>query len=103
MNQPPRNKDEYLHRFTLNQKMSGFGIKEAAAHAPCPFCAAPDFMVFKIINTENSMEKGGTCSECGRSAKAILQRTPAGIAFEIVQTGGDDPPEWLTPKMRRMQ
>lgn len=48
------------------------------------------------------MQKPGTCQECGRTAKAVIKHDASGIAFEFVQTGGPDAPEWLKPKMRRV-
>lgn len=96
----PSNAAEYLERFNKNQRIEGFGL-ETTCITPCPFCAAPDFARWKVLEVEDAMQKETTCRECGRSAKAIFTRTPSSVAFEIVQTGGPDQPEWLTPKMRR--
>lgn len=99
----PKNHDEYLARFYLNRKVSGFGPLSVTVSCPCPFCSAADFMIFAVIDTEEAMAEGATCKECGRGAKAVLS-SPAGGGkqFEIVQTSGDDQPEWLKPKMRRI-
>jgi hypothetical protein len=97
----PQSRDEYLKRFAANQKVSGHGL-ETTVHAPCAFCAAPDFMVHRIIDIEAAMRQGATCKECGRSAKALFSTLPdGGKQFEIVQIGGDDPPAWLDPPPRR--
>lgn len=98
----PTTADEYLKRFHNNQRITGFGIGNVYQHCPCPFCAAPDWLVFEILDTETSMSKDTRCKECGRSAKALVQRAPGGIQFEFVQTGGPDQPDWLTPPMRRV-
>jgi hypothetical protein len=72
-------------------------------HVPCPFCAAPEFVVCAIVGgAERAFEKGATCRECGRGCRAIFQRSPGSLGFEFVQTGGDEPPDWLTPQMRRV-
>lgn len=100
----PTNKEEYLIRFQANQKITGYGIEGTTQHMPCPFCAAPDWMVSTIIEIEQAMAVDRKCAECGRSAKAIVNRRGIGdVSFEFVQTGGDDPPDWLEPKMRRVE
>lgn len=99
---PPTSISEYNRRFALNHKIEGFGITGVEQHTPCPFCAAPDFIVHKILETERAMSEGATCRECGRSAKAIIKHGDGGVQFEIVQTGGPDQPDWLVPKMRRV-
>lgn len=98
----PASSEEYLARFHANQRTSGFGITGTTVHMPCPFCAAADWLVTPVIDTEENMQRDTTCSECGRSSLAIVRRSHHGVEFEFVQTGGADPPEWLTPKMRRV-
>jgi len=97
----PTNMDEYNQRFKDNMKIEGFGL-DVTQVFPCPFCAAPDWMTTKIIEVEQEMQKEHTCSECGRSAKSIVVRDDSGIRFNIVQTGGDDQPDWFEPKMQRI-
>lgn len=98
----PANEQEYLKLYQQNHKIDGFGIGNVYNHFPCPFCAAPDWMVTELLQVEAEMQKDHICKNCGRSAKAIVTRTSKGVSFEVVQTGGDDPPDWLTPKMRRV-
>lgn len=103
----PANLDEYLKRFHRGEIVTGEGIGNVYMHSPCPFCAAPEWMSFEILNVRPVMERGATCKECGRSAKAIFADdfgvvSSGGVSFEIVQTGGDDPAPWLVPKMRRV-
>lgn len=99
----PSNQAEYLKRFHENNKVTGFGIGNVYCHVPCPFCAAPEFMCWEILAVEDAMKRGATCKECGRSAKAIFKNINGGKSFEIVQTGGVEQPEWLEPKMRRIE
>jgi hypothetical protein len=96
----PTSYDEYIERFHSNQRITGYGLA-TKTHYPCPFCAAPDWMVAWILETDTAIEKGATCNECGRSAKAIVKQTKGGVTFEFVQTGGDDRPEWLPGEIRR--
>jgi bacterioferritin-associated ferredoxin len=98
----PTTMAEYLARFAENQHITGFGL-DTGMSLPCPFCAAPNFTSYKIVEVERVLSDGATCLECGRSAKAIIQRDGPNIQTEIVQTGGADQPEWLEPKMRRVQ
>lgn len=98
----PQNMEEYRERFAKNEAIEGEGL-ETRTRMPCPFCGAPDFMVHRVIDSEIHFAKGATCKECGRSAKMVIESTEKGTIFELVQTGGDDPPEWLIPKMRRVE
>jgi hypothetical protein len=97
----PRNQQEYLERFARGQSLEGFGL-ETTCVVPCPFCAAPDFARWRVIDAHDAMAKPATCKECGRSAKSIFTRNAGGVSFEIVQCGGADQPDWLMPKMRRV-
>lgn len=99
---PPNSVSEYNRRFALNHKIDGFGLIGVEQHYPCPFCAAPDFIVSKILETEIKLAEGATCRECKRGAKALFDRSLGGVRFEIVQTEGPEQPAWLEPKMRRL-
>ena len=98
----PASAQEYTQRFHANQRITGFGIDGVRMHVPCPFCAAPDWLVHGILETETAMQRDTICQECGRSARALMQRDARGVQFEFVQTGGPDQPDWLTPHMRRV-
>jgi bacterioferritin-associated ferredoxin len=94
--------EEYVARFQASHKIEGYGIDGMTIHVPCPFCAAPDNLVHKIMDTHEAYAKGATCAECGRSWMTIIHEHSAqGVRFEVVQTGGDDPPSWFMP-MRRV-
>jgi hypothetical protein len=108
----PSSVKEYLERFHANQRVSGFGL-EVANHLPCPWCAHPDFMVLypgrgilpsddhPDLDTQMSTE--ATCSNCGRSGKNVVERTPTSVGFSFFQTGGRDAPEWLVPPPPRLE
>lgn len=99
----PTNAEEYAERFRENQVMTGFG-GGVEVHSPCPFCAAADWQIFKIVSMEDDTALPVTCAECGRTAQILYtHKLDGGVHFEVVQTGGDDPPEWLPgPPMRRV-
>lgn len=92
-------KQEYDKRFAENQQVSGFGL-DTTVHMPCPFCAAPGWMITKVLEMEEVSSKEHVCSECGRGAKMIYTRKGGGVSFEVVQTQGPDCPDFLPP-MRR--
>lgn len=94
-------KEEYVAKFTANQKMTGHGLGNVHVHMPCPFCAEPDFVVYEVLEVQTKMAEGAVCKHCGRGAKAVFTRTPGGVSFEMVQTVGDEQPDYLIPKMRR--
>lgn len=98
----PTNMDDYNKMFMENAKVTGYGIAEVTQHIPCPFCAAPDYFVILVVNAHAELAEEKTCSECGRSGKNLIKRSANSSAFEFVQTGGDDPPEWLEPPPRRV-
>lgn len=97
----PDNLEQYLERFNKHQGIEGTGL-DTTSVMPCPFCAAPRWAVVKVLEIEGELAKERGCSECGRTAKALFQRSTGGVAFEMVQVGGPDQPEWLEPKMRRV-
>lgn len=78
----------------------GFGA-EVGIRVACPFCCHPNFREWKVLSVEKDMTEEAVCSNCGRGAKAILDKTPGCTSFEFVQTCGDDPPPYMPP-MRRV-
>lgn len=97
----PASFQEYLARFHANTQASGFGL-DTTSHIPCPFCAAADFLVARLLDFEDAMKRETTCRECGRSGKNLFTYTATAKSFEFVQTSGDDPPSWMTPAPRRV-
>ena len=102
----PQNLDEYNARYNARIRYTGFG-PDTRVFVPCPFCCAPDFMTWKVWpgdpeNVEAVMAKGATCASCKRGCRALFTRLGSGgVTFEVVQTEGDAPPDWL-PAMRRV-
>lgn len=99
----PATRDEYLARFAANQKVSGFGA-ETTQHFPCPFCAAPDWLVSRILEVETKIQQDTRCAECGRSAKALVQKdlVHGGTRIELVQISGPDAVPLFDPPIRRI-
>lgn len=98
----PTNAEEFNARFFANQRIEGFG-PDTTTHVPCFFCAAPNFMSWTIADPYTPMGAGAVCSECGRGAKMVFTPHDEGVSFEVVQTVGDDAPDWLPgPPMRRV-
>lgn len=95
------NRDEYDKKFYANQKISGQGIGNVFVHMPCPFCAEEDFVVYEVLQVEKALAKPIVCKHCQRGAKTVFTRDSSGVSFEIVQTSGEDPPDFLPP-MRRV-
>jgi bacterioferritin-associated ferredoxin len=98
----PTSLSEYLERFERNQVIDGWGLA-VRVHLPCPFCAAPDFLVYRMTEVEAAMTHGAMCAACGRSAKALIIRAEGELSLEVVQTSGPDQPVWMVPKMRRLE
>lgn len=89
----PTTEAEFLVRFRRNQRLSGRGL-ETRVHMPCAFCAAPDFIVYRIVEVESIMTKGAVCRECKRGLRAHYRHAVGMTTFGLVQTSGDPPPPW---------
>jgi hypothetical protein len=87
-------KQEYEKRFSDNQQITGRGL-DTTMHMPCPFCAAPEFWVYKIMEMQKVVREGAVCKECGRGMKAIEIKVNGGFGLEFIQTQGDPPPPYV--------
>lgn len=91
----PADYQAYMARFAENHKIEGEGF-DTTMRVPCPFCCAPDFQVYRILEAKEEMVKDSTCKECGRSGKIVLtEETGGNTTLELVQTGGEPPPPYL--------
>jgi hypothetical protein len=90
----PATVEEYAERYHASWRVSGYGIEGVTNHFPCPFCAAPDWLVVRVIDFEQTTDPI-ECSECGRSARHVFDRGDGGVLMSVVQTDGPDPPEWV--------
>ena len=97
----PRNLAEYTARATINCRVEGYGA-EVVTVVACPFCGAGGFWRLAIVAVRRVMEADTKCGECKRSARALFKTGAGLISFEVVQTGGEDPPAWLEPAPRRV-
>ena len=58
--------------------------------------------------SKRSIRFCGACSAAPSTSanwscvRAIFKDDYGGVSFEVVQTGGDDPPDYFVPKMRRI-
>lgn len=97
----PKTVEEYNELSQKNSSVSGYGPFEARMHCPCPFCAAPDFSSWLILEVAKLHNIEFVCKACGRGAVMIFtSNSPDFTQFEMVQTRGNEPAEYL-PKMRR--
>lgn len=96
----PKTLEEYNDRYNANTRYSGFGPYEAKMHMPCPGCTEPDWLVCIILESEEALAKGATCKHCGRGFKALYSRDGQVKSFKLVQTVGDDLPDFL-PQIER--
>lgn len=121
--------EEYSDKFNQNMRTSG-RFTSTTMHLPCPWCAEPDYMVVPLVNTPQVMSMPTLCKNCGRTGKTVyyhddlsyqqggppedmgvagrvalmgdVGNSGPGYTFEFVQTDGDDPPEWMPLKPRRV-
>jgi predicted RNA-binding Zn-ribbon protein involved in translation (DUF1610 family) len=97
----PASKEEYEQLYLENYQVTGRGIEGVTNHFPCPFCAAPDWHVVRVIDFGESAGPFH-CEACGRAARIVVTRdgaialAGAGVtAMTIRQTAGPDAPEWV--------
>jgi hypothetical protein len=102
----PTSLTEYTDRFEANSEVFGYGIEGVGQRLPCPFCAAPgwaEWLVIDLATTDyEPMRRERTCAECGRSGRIEVWHGLDSVSSEFVQTGGPDAPEWLRPAPRRV-
>jgi hypothetical protein len=93
----PKSIEELNERVKANSTFTGYYL-DVTAHQPCPFCGAPDFQVYKVINSREALARPSTCLVCGRSGRFIVRNDATSTAFVFVQTGGAPVPDWYYPK-----
>lgn len=93
---------EYNRLQMERQRIEGFGL-EVRVTSPCPFCCAPDFNSYLVIDVEKISGKEVVCKACGRGAMHLMTHDAfGGTQVELVQTRGPDPDLPFLPKMRRV-
>ncbi len=82
-------------RYTDNTKYEGQGL-ELKVHMPCPFCAASDFVVYRLTDIHVALAEPHSCRECERSMKMLsCQDGHGGYTLKMIQTAGAPPPPFL--------
>jgi hypothetical protein len=95
----PPTLEDYHHRSQERSRVIGFGV-ETAVVLPCPFCAAPEWLTHRIVDTLSSALRppGVVCQVCGRGMAAIFSTlADGGTCMELVHTVGDPAPHYLPP------
>lgn len=82
-------------------QVTGEGI-ETTASMPCPFCAWPGFMTYKILEVRQVMSETHKCAHCGRSSRCEVSGSLAegGISFVMLLVAGPDVADYLPPARR---
>jgi hypothetical protein len=88
-------KDEYEKRYSESYRVEGFGIDGMTVHSPCPFCAAPDFHVYTLLEMQAVTSKETICKECGRGFCMTYTQDGDTTTARLLQTCGDDPPPYI--------
>lgn len=98
----PTTRDEFVARYKGNERVVGRN-EMTVTHMPCIFCGAPDFFILPILRVQEVLQAGSICAECGRGARVIFTGDDRDkVQYEVVQTVGIDPPEYLEPAPRRV-
>lgn len=95
----PTSMEEYQQLYLENTRTSGSGILGLTQHFACPICAAPEWLVVKVIDFQQ--DHISTCEACHRTVQLQFERTESGMGMQAVMTDGPEPPEWLQPPIPR--
>jgi hypothetical protein len=87
--------DEYEKRFKDNYRVEGFGFDGMTIHSPCPFCAAPDFHVYKLDTMMSVTSKETVCAECKRGFRIEYAEHGNTTTGRLLQTCGDPAPPYI--------
>lgn len=94
----PDTKEEYEAAYLENTKVLG-RYDTTRTVMPCPFCAAPDWLIFPVtagLSNYRDIQQPATCGVCKRTARMVVDRDAHGnLGCTVVQLGGDDPPAWV--------
>lgn len=91
----PPDVEAYNDKYTVNYRTEGYGLEGLRIRFPCPFCAEPDYMAGLLIGFEDWAADEHTCAYCRRRGRLVFTRSGAGVTAKGIQTGGDDPPEYV--------
>lgn len=97
----PTSKAEYDAMYLAGTHYFGHGLQTGMS-VPCPFCCAPGFLSWRILEVEEAMSKDTTCGECMRTLRTLFRKDAHGKSFEMVQTGGPDCIRPWIPPIRRI-
>jgi len=89
----PESGEEYAKKFHANQRITGYGL-ETTMHLPCPFCAEPDFRVYRVIDSEIAWKEPAVCKHCERGLELVIERTATGTTMQFFQSSGPEQPRW---------
>jgi hypothetical protein len=95
----PETHDEYILLFHAHQRLSGRGF-DTTVHMPCPFCAAADWNVYRVVDARDALAGERFCAGCKRTTLGTVTKIHDEVHYEMVLLEGDDPPAWMP--MRRI-
>lgn len=101
----PTTREEYEERFAKNTQIFGMGMTTSMS-MPCPFCAAPNFMRYMILQMEEEITKEHVCKECSRGMRAQILIEHRGLCktMHFIQTRGPDcTAEWVPPMHKELE
>jgi hypothetical protein len=101
----PTTMQEFQDRYMQNNTVENEGTASEIRHMPCMFCGAPDVILLHALRVQEDLERGGTCPDCGRGIRVVFSadtRTTDGVNYEVFQTVGDEPPDYIVTKPRRV-
>lgn len=102
LRESPKTREAFLDRYNANNVVERAGTLEQITHMPCMFCGAPDLILIRALHAQEDLERGARCQECGRGIRVVFRDEGNMVQYEVFQTEGVDPPEYIMPWPRRV-
>ena len=83
-------------RQSANMRIEGFGFDGITISLPCPFCGAPDNLIYKLYEVEQAVARGASCKECNRSWRVRSESSAHSTTWRIFLTAGPDLPAFMS-------
>jgi hypothetical protein len=93
----PKTLEDFNAKYMKNHTIFGFGIEGVGMTLPCPGCAEPNFLTYKVIDFQEAIAKVTICQKCLRGFHGLITGSGGNILLEIVQTRGTPVPDYLPP------
>lgn len=90
----PTSVDEYNILFKQSYHLEGSGSL-TRVHFPCYLCAAPDFLVCRLLDLQDEMQGEHKCLACQRTVQAIVTEHLGARTVRLILVDGPEAAPWM--------